>query len=152
MAASLLHGLKLDFGLNRSRLNLFSSFLKCYFNRNILPSASNSILSFALSIILEVGIKLSSFDNKVISESVRFRLDKFTTFLLAKLPCNLLSNIFAALSFTFNLLSIELAFTSRISTELSFLRSFFPLHHLWIHLNVGDNSSFQNQEENFHEN
>ena len=67
MAASLLHGLKLDFGLNRSRLNLFSSFLKCYFNRNILPSASNSILSFALSMILEVGIKLSSFDNKDIS-------------------------------------------------------------------------------------
>ena len=71
MAASLLLGLNLDFGL------------KYHFNRNILPSASNSILSFAL--------KLSPFNNKYILESVRFRLDKFTTFLLTKLPCNLLS-------------------------------------------------------------
>ena len=79
MAASLLRGLKLDFGL------------KCHFNRNILPSASKSVLSFALSIGIKVRIKLNPFNNKYILESVRFRLDKFTTFLLTKLPCNLLS-------------------------------------------------------------
>ena len=119
MAASLLHGLKVDFSLKWSRSNSFSSFLKYHFNLNILPSASYSVLSFTSSIVLEVRIKLSPFDNKDVSEPVRLRLDKFTTFLPTKLPCNLLSNIFAALSFTFNLLSKELVFTSRISTELS---------------------------------
>ena len=79
MAASLFLGLNLDFGL------------KYHFNRNILPSASNSILSFASSIGIKVRIKLSPFNNKYILESVRFRLDKFTTFLFTKLPCNLLS-------------------------------------------------------------
>ena len=96
MTASLLCGFKQGFGLNLSRSNLFSSFPKCHFNRNILPSASNSVLSVALSIVLEVGTKLSPFDNKDIPESARFLLDKFATFLLTKLPCMLLSYIFAA--------------------------------------------------------
>ena len=103
MATSLLLGLKQDFGLNRSRSSSFFSFQKCHFNRNILPSAPNSVLSFALSFVLEVGTtKLSQiFGNKYISEFVSFCIDKLTMFLLTKLPCNLLSNIFAALSFTF---------------------------------------------------
>ena len=101
MATSLSRGLKADFGLNLFRSNSFSSFLMCHFNLNILPCASISVLSFTLSIVLEVGAKLSPFYNKDISELVRFRLDKFTTFLLTKLPCNQLSNTFAALSFTY---------------------------------------------------
>ena len=47
MAASILLKLRVDFGSNCSRSNSFSSFLKCHFN--ILPSASNSVLSFALT-------------------------------------------------------------------------------------------------------
>ena len=88
---------------------------------------------------LEVGTKVSPFDKKDISESVRLRLVKFTTFLLTKLPCNLLSNIFAALSFIFNLSPIELAFTSCISTKLSFSRSFSSLTSPPIYFNVKDN-------------
>ena len=70
-------------------------------------------LSFALSIVLEVGTKLRPFGNKDISKSLRFRLDIFTTLLHTKILCNLLSNIFAALSFTFNLLCTEFVFASR---------------------------------------
>ena len=44
VAASLLRRMKVDFGLKWSRSNLFSSFLKCHFDLNILPSASNSAL------------------------------------------------------------------------------------------------------------
>ena len=121
-------------------------FTSCRFNRNILPSASNSVLSYALSIVLEVGIKLSHFDNKDISEFVRFRLGKFTAFLLTKLPCNLLSNILAASCFRLDFLSIEPVFTSRILTKIPFLRSFTSLRHVPIHLNLKDNASCQSQE------
>ena len=86
---------------------------------------------------------------KIFQNLFRFRLDKFTTFLLTKLPCNLLHDIFAALSFTFNLLSIELVFTPRVSIELSSLRSFFSLRHLSIHLNVKDVASFQSRNKTF---
>ena len=41
--------------------------------------------------LLHVGTKLSPFDSKEISASLRFRLDKLTTFLLTKLPFNLFS-------------------------------------------------------------
>ena len=44
VAASLLRRMKVHFGLKWSRSNLFSSFLKCHFDLNILPSASNSAL------------------------------------------------------------------------------------------------------------
>ena len=64
MTASLLHGLKVDFDLNCSRSNSFFSFLKCHFDLNILPNSSYSVLSFLLSILLEVGTKLSPFDGK----------------------------------------------------------------------------------------
>ena len=146
VAASLLRRLKVDFfflsgkvefGLNCSRSNSLSSFLKCYFNWNILTSDSSFVLRFALSIELEIRRKLSPFDNKDISESVRFHLDKFTTFLFTKLPCNLLSYIFARYLFTFTLLSL---------TEVSFSRLFPHLRHIPIHLNVKDNVTFQNQE------
>ena len=61
VAASLLRWLKVDFGLKWSRSNSSFSFLKCHFNLHILPSASNSVLSFALSTVLEVGTKFKSF-------------------------------------------------------------------------------------------
>ena len=107
-------------------------------------------LFYALS--AEVVTKLSPFDNKDTSESVRFCLDKFINFLLTKLRFNLLSNIFAVLPFTFNLLSIELVYAARISNKLSFIRTFLSLSHPSIHLNVKDNVIFQSQEENFHKN
>ena len=49
MAASLLRGLKLDFGL------------KCHFNRNILPSASNSVFKLCLIYWNKSKNKIKSF-------------------------------------------------------------------------------------------
>ena len=120
MAASLLRGLRVDFGLNRSSSNLFSSFLKYHFHRNNLPSVSNSVLSFALPNVLEVRKKLGPFDNKGFSESVRFHLEKLTVLLFTRLHCILSFNIFAVLSVKFYLISIELLFTLRIAIELAF--------------------------------
>ena len=52
------------FGLNLPILNLLASFLNARCNHNILPSVSNSILRFALSIVLESVTKLFPFDKR----------------------------------------------------------------------------------------
>ena len=72
MAVSLLHGLKVDFGLKWSRSKSFNLFLKCHFDPKILLSTSNPVLSFAWSIALEVETKLSPLDNKDILETENY--------------------------------------------------------------------------------
>ena len=69
MDASLLRGIKRDFGLKCSNSN-------ATFNRIILSSVSNSFLSFSLPIKVETGTKLNLFDNKDIVELVMFHLVK----------------------------------------------------------------------------
>ena len=78
---------------------------------------------------MHVGTKLSLFDNKEISASQRFRLDKLTTFLLTNLPFNLFSKRTAGLPFGFlspsmfsEFLTLEVPFP--ISNH-AFLHEFF---------------------------
>ena len=97
MAVSLFLGLNVDFGLNFSYENGFSSFLKCHRSRSFLPYSSNSIFNyFALSILLPVGTNFRPLDKKEISASERFLLERLIALLLTNLPSNL-SPLYVAL-------------------------------------------------------
>ena len=61
MAAYLLVALKVDFGLNRSRSNSSSSFLRCYFNHNILLSTSKFRFKLCLIYCIRSQNKIKSF-------------------------------------------------------------------------------------------
>ena len=93
---------------------------KCHFKHSILPKASNSILTLGLYISLHAETKWSLFDNKEISASLRFRLDKLTTFLITNLPFNLFPKSTAWLPFSFLSPSMFSEFLFRITFEVLF--------------------------------
>ena len=86
IVASLLLGLKVNFGLNLYLWKSFSSVQKFHFKHNILPYSSSSFLSFPFLIWLLVRTYFNSLDNNQVSALVTFRLNKLTTFLLKNLP------------------------------------------------------------------
>ena len=85
IATSLFRGLSLDLDLDISR-RISYFFTKLLFKHSILPDTSGSILSLALSILLQVGTKSSLFKNREITALRTFFLDKLTTILLLMLP------------------------------------------------------------------
>ena len=66
IATSLFRGLSLDLDLDISR-RISYFFTKILFKHSILPDTSRSILSLALSILLQVGTKSSLFKNREIT-------------------------------------------------------------------------------------
>ena len=141
-------------------ISLFS-LRKRQFKHSILPKTSYSILSLAFYILLHVVTKLSPFDNKEISASLRSRLDKLITLLLTNLLYNLFSQSTAWLPFAFlspsklsEFLTFEvsfsicmLAFLHEFMNNLA-LTTFFQNHfHYYCHccLNARGNASFRNQ-------
>ena len=89
MTVSLSLELNIDFDLNFSYENGFSSFVKCHISRSFLPYSSNSDFNFALSILLAARTNFRPLDNREILASKRFLPEILITLLLTNLPSNL---------------------------------------------------------------
>ena len=80
--------LNVNLGLNFSYQIGFSAFLKYHISQSFHPYSSNSVLNFALSILLTARTNLRPLDKREISATERFLLKRLIALLPTDLPSN----------------------------------------------------------------